>query len=301
MGRAATRRTFRGLPARAPRLSCPRRGTPGISGLNLQVRPARDQYPADPLYLRARASVLAAVRAIRDGAVDFLIKPLNNQDPLDCIDECIGESVRRGKDPQAARRWRAGSRRREREALDGVVAGETNCAITAGTKMSVKTITRTAPRSRTECRHARSPRSCAALVELRTRARIVTNYSAASLRPRLLPTGRVIFDQGPASPRFRAHARFPSDDRLCHLPSHPVAEVARPPAGAAVPTVFTNSPAPDALGLHHIRTVFALYLAGRAVPPALFEYAVEEVCRLIDEALLASSSSDSRWKKGEPP
>ncbi|BAU49008.1 LuxR family transcriptional regulator [Sulfurifustis variabilis] len=116
---------------------------PGISGLNLQTRLADKHSILPIIFISAHATVPDAVRAMRAGAVDFLIKPFNNQDLLDRIEQCVAEAVRRREErrqrEEVARRL-ATLTPREREVLDGVVAGRTNRAIAAEMKVSVKTV-----------------------------------------------------------------------------------------------------------------------------------------------------------------
>lgn len=73
-----------------------------------------------------------AVRAIRDGAVEFLEKPVNDQMLLDRIGDAIRKSIaatqlRRRRAEVEARRSRLTPR--ERAVLDLVVAGKPNKAI----------------------------------------------------------------------------------------------------------------------------------------------------------------------------
>jgi two-component system response regulator TtrR len=116
---------------------------PGIGGLNLQTRLANDHCILPIIFISAHATVPDAVRAMRAGAVDFLIKPFNNQDLLDRIEQCMAEAARRREDrtrrEEVARRI-AALTPREREVLDGVVAGKTNRTIAAEMKVSVKTV-----------------------------------------------------------------------------------------------------------------------------------------------------------------
>lgn len=116
---------------------------PGISGLNLQARLADNQFILPIIFISAHATVPDAVRAMRAGAVDFLIKPFNNQDLLDRIEQCMAEGARQREERarrEAVARRLATLTPREREVLDGVVAGKTNRAIAAGMKVSVKTV-----------------------------------------------------------------------------------------------------------------------------------------------------------------
>lgn len=116
---------------------------PGASGLNLQARLAQEHSIMPIIFISAHATVPDAVRAMRNGAIDFLVKPLNNQDLLDRIEKCVSEAVRRSEDRdrriEVARRL-AALTPREREVLDRVVAGKTNRAIATEMKVSVKTV-----------------------------------------------------------------------------------------------------------------------------------------------------------------
>lgn len=64
-------------------------------------------------------------------------------------------------------------------------------------------------------------------------------------------------------------------------------------AGSREPATagFRTRPALDP---EQIKRVLEVHLAGQSVPPAVLDYVLQQVCRLIDEGLLASPSSSRR-------
>jgi two-component system response regulator FixJ len=116
---------------------------PGVSGLDLQRRLAEREIHLPVIVMTAHGDVDMAVRAMKEGAMDFLQKPFNDQVFLDLVQKAIGESVRAEHD----RRRQAALRRRldqltprERQVLDLVVEGKTNRAIADAFAISEKTV-----------------------------------------------------------------------------------------------------------------------------------------------------------------
>jgi RNA polymerase sigma factor (sigma-70 family) len=116
---------------------------PGMSGLDLQ-RYLKEHGVAMPvIFLSGRADVPKAVRAVREGAIDFLEKPFDYKRVVSLIEDCL----QRDADSRAAqeRRRTQGARlaqltQREREVLDLVVAGRMNREIAEKLEISIKTV-----------------------------------------------------------------------------------------------------------------------------------------------------------------
>jgi RNA polymerase sigma factor (sigma-70 family) len=116
---------------------------PGMSGLDLQ-RLLKEQGVVLPvLFLSGGADVPQAVRAVREGAVDFIEKPFDYKQVVERVRECLARDAaeRAGRE---ARQLRAGRlaqlTTREREVLDLVVAGKLNREIAEALDISVKTV-----------------------------------------------------------------------------------------------------------------------------------------------------------------
>src|SRR5262249_13678817 len=58
---------------------------PGPSGLDLQRQLGRSQQPLPIIFITGHGDIPMSVRAIKDGAVEFLTKPFRDQDLLDAI------------------------------------------------------------------------------------------------------------------------------------------------------------------------------------------------------------------------
>jgi len=116
---------------------------PGMSGLELQER-LLDRGVALPIVLiSAHADVPMAVRAMKSGAVDFLEKPVNEQDLLERVQGCLREARRIREDVESM----AGARARldiltprEREVVDLLVKGESSKVIAAQLDISPRTV-----------------------------------------------------------------------------------------------------------------------------------------------------------------
>ena len=116
---------------------------PGMSGLELQQTLKESGVTLPVIFLSGRADVPKAVRAVREGAIDFLEKPFDYKRVVALIEECL----QRDAEAHAAQeRRRAHATRlaqltqREREVLDLVVAGRMNREIAETLDISIKTV-----------------------------------------------------------------------------------------------------------------------------------------------------------------
>src|SRR5580658_10242063 len=102
---------------------------PGLSGLDLQRQLIRADAPIPIIFITAHGDIPMSVRAIKEGAVDFLAKPFRDQDLLDAIQHAleIDRAARRERTMVAGVRRRYESlTKREREVMRLVVSGLLN-------------------------------------------------------------------------------------------------------------------------------------------------------------------------------
>jgi len=116
---------------------------PGTSGLELQ-RSLRERGVTLPtIFLTGYADVPMTVRAMKDGAVDFLIKPFRDQELLDSIQQALerSRSERRREAELLELRQRFDSLTpREQQVMSGVVAGLPNKMVAAELGTSEATV-----------------------------------------------------------------------------------------------------------------------------------------------------------------
>jgi len=116
---------------------------PGLDGLELQHALAASGRRRPIVFISGHGDVSSSVRAMKAGAVDFLTKPVNEDDLLDAVGRAI-ESDRQMRQAwtelQAVGLRLASLTRREREVLEHVVAGRLNKQIAADLGTVEKTI-----------------------------------------------------------------------------------------------------------------------------------------------------------------
>jgi FixJ family two-component response regulator len=101
---------------------------PGMSGIDLQRQLGTEDHPPI-IFLTGDSDIPTSVRAIKAGAVDFLIKPCRKADLMDAIDAAIAQDqrVRRERVERAQlRQCHSRLTPREREVLPLVVGGFLN-------------------------------------------------------------------------------------------------------------------------------------------------------------------------------
>jgi FixJ family two-component response regulator len=102
---------------------------PGLSGLDLQRELIRTEAPIPIIFITGHGDIPMSVRAIKEGAVDFLAKPFRDQDLLDAIQHAleIDRAARQERSMVAEVRRRYESlTKRERDVMKLVVSGLLN-------------------------------------------------------------------------------------------------------------------------------------------------------------------------------
>lgn len=116
---------------------------PEISGLELQEYLNAHHAQIPIIIITGHGDVPMAVRALKNGAVDFIEKPFNDQALLDRIQHALQQDAE-NRDKQAAlggaKEGLAHLTKREHEVLDRVIAGESSKRIAAELGLSTKTV-----------------------------------------------------------------------------------------------------------------------------------------------------------------
>jgi len=116
---------------------------PGQSGLELQERLATSGSQVPVIFLTGHGDIPTSVRAMRDGAVDFLTKPVKRRDLFEAIERALvrnrEESERRACLRELQDRFDALTPR-EREVMLHVIGGELNKQIAFDLGTSERTI-----------------------------------------------------------------------------------------------------------------------------------------------------------------
>jgi FixJ family two-component response regulator len=116
---------------------------PGAGGLELQaeLRSAAPQLPV--VFLAARSDVQSAVTAMKQGAVDFLLRPCETAAVCRLVDEVLARARHERLEQRQAHlppTVRANLTRREVQVLEAIVAGRLNKQIAAELGISIKTV-----------------------------------------------------------------------------------------------------------------------------------------------------------------
>src|ERR1700739_1611190 len=102
---------------------------PDLSGLDLQRELIRTEAPIPIIFITGHGDIPMSVRAIKEGAVEFLTKPFRDQDLLDAVRHAIetdrAERKERARVTEVRRRYQSLTKR-EREVMKLVVSGLLN-------------------------------------------------------------------------------------------------------------------------------------------------------------------------------
>lgn len=116
---------------------------PGSSGLELQRQLGWSEHPIPVIFITGHGDIPMSVRAMKDGAVEFLTKPFRDQDLLDAIHQALNSDraarEQRAKAAELHRRYELLTPR-EREVMQLVVRGLLNKQIASELGASEVTI-----------------------------------------------------------------------------------------------------------------------------------------------------------------
>ena len=115
---------------------------PDMDGLEVQARLSKLGIRLPVIVVTGHGDVPTAVRAMKAGAHDFLEKPIDEEMLLVAVQAAFrdgAQKVRADEAGQAARRL-AGLSPRERQVLEGIVAGKPNKVIAYDLDISIRTV-----------------------------------------------------------------------------------------------------------------------------------------------------------------
>ena len=115
---------------------------PGADGLDLQSQLHGKEIRVPVIFMSGVGDVRSSVRAMKAGAVDFLTKPVAAKDLFAAVETALERDRNAREEQDAERRYGelVGSLTpREREVMEGVVAGLLNKQIAAQLEISEKT------------------------------------------------------------------------------------------------------------------------------------------------------------------
>jgi FixJ family two-component response regulator len=116
---------------------------PGVDGLKLQERLAKEETPVPIIFISGHGDIPMSVQAIKKGAVDFLPKPFSDGDLLGAVESALARSVK------LQEAWSRKSRvhalvetltPREHEVLRWVITGMQNKQIAGELGIAEKTV-----------------------------------------------------------------------------------------------------------------------------------------------------------------
>ncbi len=119
---------------------------PGLSGLDLLKRIDAARYGAPIVMISADADVARAVEAVKCGAFDYMVKPLDGRDLIARVGNAIAAFERRAeaaRAPRGIRRefpGRAALTPRERQVLDEIANGASNKEVGRRLGISPRTV-----------------------------------------------------------------------------------------------------------------------------------------------------------------
>jgi FixJ family two-component response regulator len=122
---------------------------PDLNGLDLQKRIASDRLDMPIIFITGNGNVPMTVRAMKEGAVDFLTKPFDNEVLLNAIRDSISHSdivLSQAVEVRTLRAVYASLSTRERQVMGLVVSGLRNKQV--GAKLGISEITVKAHRGR---------------------------------------------------------------------------------------------------------------------------------------------------------
>lgn len=116
---------------------------PDFDGFSLQQKLVKQNMSLPVIFMTGHGSIPMSVKAMKNGAIDFLPKPFEGEDLFDAIREALEQDTRYVK--EESRKNKIGSlidtlTPREKEVLRWIITGKLNKQIAYALKISEKTV-----------------------------------------------------------------------------------------------------------------------------------------------------------------
>ncbi|MCG3204596.1 MAG: Response regulator protein TmoT [Elusimicrobia bacterium] len=116
---------------------------PGLNGMDLQEELARRGFSYSIVFITGHGDIKTSVRAMKNGAVDFLSKPYDQQELLDAVKRALAQDSQVHEHQRVlskVKRSLGNLTERENEVLRWVISGRLNKQIAFSLGVSEKTI-----------------------------------------------------------------------------------------------------------------------------------------------------------------
>ena len=116
---------------------------PGLTGPVLQRELANRNITVPVIFLTAHGDVSTGVKAMKDGAIDFLLKPVDEKKLFEAIDKAIDQDIQQKKEQKEIEKIKhmlASLTPREHEILRWIITGMLNKQIAYGLEISERTV-----------------------------------------------------------------------------------------------------------------------------------------------------------------
>ncbi len=146
---------------------------PGMSGLELleQLKTQKSHIPV--IIITGYGDIQMAVRAMKAGAVDFLLKPFNDQCLLETVQKCINKTVSTSSIDLMQERVSSLSER-ERQIINLILDGKLNKQIAYELSISISTV----EAHRANIMHKMQAKNVAQLIKIYLQVQFNNEYSS---------------------------------------------------------------------------------------------------------------------------
>lgn len=146
---------------------------PGMSGLELLEQLKTQKNPIPVIIITGHGDIQMAVRAMKAGAVDFILKPFNDQCLLEVVQKCINRTANTGSIELIQERINSLSER-ELQIINLILDGKLNKQIAYELSISISTV----EAHRANIMHKMQAKNLAQLIKMYLQVQFNNEYSS---------------------------------------------------------------------------------------------------------------------------